>query len=140
MGQGIYRALAMGTTRRPCFPNDDLGKKYDSWLAAVERSIRPLRFASAYEAVPDYCGILLAVDDGFLQEWWKLPDLPHDALRSSVGVRRVVSAKLVPSNCSARLRTSIDRARKKWEAARKESLRLGVPLGPPRLLLVCDWN
>jgi hypothetical protein len=128
--------LVFGTTALPKFLNDQYGEAFDKWFCELEKIVPDLDASN--EAEPQYIGIRLAVDDEWLQDWWKLPSLPHSSLRCAVGPREVVLARVVelPRPVSERLR----RARLFWEKLRTASKKCGHVLRRGRLLLVCDWD
>lgn len=127
MGQGLYTMLIYGTidVPREAFEDDAV---YDAITHRVVRS---------NEARPLYLGIPLAVDDVFLQEWYRICAIPFHALNRHVGPRQVVHVTLRDTS----LNKQIVRASREWARVQTTIRRLtGKALGEGQLLLVSDWD
>jgi hypothetical protein len=81
--------------------------------------------------------IRLAVDEPFLQEWWKLPDLPYSSLGAMPARRTVVPARLF--DVSPELAETIAKATETWRQV-QEAFKPCGELPDGECLLVNDWD
>jgi hypothetical protein len=95
---------------------------------------------TAYEARPDFLALRLAVDDACLQSWWKLPDLPHEAIGGSVGRREAKQIPLDESKLPGDLQSAIVLARDRWAVIDEAFRQHGITLPEPEFILVNDWD
>lgn len=138
MGQGLYTALVYGTMEIP-------QPEPDGWWEAIEmvcpkRSNRWPTIKASSEAKPRYIGFPLAVDDGCLQEWWEVGNLPYEAIHGTVAPRRVIRVTVSMRLLDDDFLAWIDQAKIDWNRVRKASKTAGYPLPPGQLLLVSDWD
>lgn len=125
MGQGLYNLLGFGVLNPPYLKDDDANETLfeEAFDLGVRRS---------YEAEPDFLVVKLAVDDGFLQDWWKLPELPDSVLRCAARKARYAEDSIafpVP-----------DAARDLWQSAKLLFGRHGLTLPDARLVVINDWD
>lgn len=125
MGQGLYNLLGWGVLEPP-YPKDD-----DASEALFEEAY-DLGLRRSYEAEPDFLIVKLAVDDGFLQDWWKLPELSDDVLRCAPRRARYAEDSIAFS--------VPDSAREKWQAGKLLFEKAGLTLPDARLVVINDWD
>ena len=105
MGQGLYTAVLFGVldfdksllkepdnmTDKEREYRNDFGITGVFWnrFREVKQSLDK-NFRTSYECEQEYIGICVAVDDGWLQDWWKVPDLNHEKINASCGTRKGV--------------------------------------------------
>ena len=126
MGQGLYTMIALGTTsipeRPPAVEEDD----WYGWSDALD-TVTEGRIRDQYEAEPPYLAIPLAISDGFLQEYWRVP----------VELDRAV---LPVAELSAFVADHLENATRLWKQAQEEVRKTGRELPDAVLLIINDWD
>lgn len=137
MGQGLYTMLGYGVIAK-----DDQLRTEDGDCLHDEIIVNPLAelLDTAYEAEPQFLVLRLAVDDGFLQDWWKLPNLPHEALPGSVGSRQAKQIPVDESKLPGEIQAAVDLARDRWAVIDEAFRQHGVTLPEAGFILVNDWD
>lgn len=125
MGQGLYNMLGWGVLNPPYLKDDEASD-------ALFDEAYDLNLHTAYECEPDFLVVRLAVDDGFLQEWWQLPELPESVLRCAPRRARYAEAP----DCFA----PPDDARETWQSAKVLFEKAGLTLPDARLVVINDWD
>jgi hypothetical protein len=124
MGQGHYTMIALGTTNIPPRPDDISEDDWEGWRYSIDGM--PERLRSQYEAKP-YLAISIAISDGWLQEYWKVP---IDLERSVFAFGDVYHQWNQP----------IGEALALWKEVQALVAAHGRDLPHPVLLLICDYD
>ncbi|MBI9080243.1 MAG: hypothetical protein JEY79_17240 [Pseudodesulfovibrio sp.] len=132
MGQGHYTMLAFGLTNES-LPDEALLSEDNDYMWGFEKETG-ITVASAYECEPYFWAIPLAVNDGFLQNWWKLPDLPYDELPCSVAPR---TCKIIDKEMPS---VDMEAVRAKWSQFQDFYRKMGIEMPDGNLILIADWD
>ena len=135
MGQGLYTMLGYGVLNPPCADDDETNDD-------VTTAMMDLGLQTSYECAPTYVVIPLAVDDAWLQDYWKLPPLPDMLPHPKPRTARVLPLDTVPGDvaCLSAFRPSAVLLVQRWEQARALYHRAGLALGDPALIVLNDWD
>jgi hypothetical protein len=137
MGQGLYTMLGYGVIAKDVqLFTEDGDAIHDEIIVAPLANL----LATAYEAEPNFLMLPLAVDDGFLQDERKIPDLPYDALGGTVGPRKAKRIKVDESKLSGDLQAAADLARDRWAVIAEAFQQHGVTLPDAGFILIKDWD
>lgn len=123
MGQGHYTMIALGTTNVPERPDSISADDWEGWRYSVEGM--PDRLRSQYEA-PPYLAIPLAISDGVLQDWWKVP--------------MELGNPIIDMTDLSVLDEAGEEAIKLWRQAQRLVAAHGRKLPDPTLLLIADYH
>jgi len=111
MGQGNYIMFGYGIENMPEISSDISEELYN-----MEFDIR-----FPYEGTSNYLVVPLAVTDGFLQDIWKLPDIPYG----------VIDELEFPN---------IEQAKKEWGKIQNWFQKKGISLSNGKVLLLGDYD
>lgn len=136
MGQGLYTMLGYGV-----IADDDqiYGEDEARHHSIVDHEISQ-HLETPYEAEPAFLVLRLAVDEGFLQDWWGLPDLPHEALGGTVEKRKAKQISVAEAKFPPQLKHAVKKARERWAAVAEAFRQHGISLPEAGFILVNDWD
>jgi hypothetical protein len=126
MGQGGYTMIALGTTK---IPNRPVSVKADDWWGwqAWLDSTTGGRIRSQYESQSAYLAIPIAISDGWLLDYWKVP--------------MTLDGAVLPINDLANfVAEHIEEANRLWALAQEEARKIGRELPAASLLLISDFD
>jgi hypothetical protein len=133
MGQGYYTLVGFGVLDfgNGYDENDKTEyKRYDSFKAELIETVKG--FECAYECKQKYICIQVAVDDGFLQEWWDVPDIDF---RKVLQMCNLLEACYLPTDyCNPTPYI------KKWKEVQKIGEKYGFQVPDGKFMLIRDWD
>lgn len=124
MGQGLYNLLGFGVLEPPMPEDDD--ERDDMYTRLDDLGLK-----TTYECEPEFLVVPLAVDDGFLQDWWKIPALSDDVLRCAPRKARYANDDSI---------SVPDKARETWKVAQTRYRAVGLTLPDAQLVVINDWD